>query len=951
MSDQAHVQTKALQSLAESRELSLVIINNPSADIISNYRTAIDPALTSAKILPVDQRIVDLANEPVPAWLSRYGTGVSKDEIWHKTTLNADGVRQVFVGDGPWVQDLGPVIEIPSDDPITADDGVIPPLSDKFHEAVVSDTSPCDVTIVSGAQFPHIPYFTTTSARVAQAMLFPVSSRHVVKTSNGVLHAVTSYAIDGLSRIVYLKSVNGGETWSQTIVDNNDGRNYVTPSITCDKDDGIHITYSRWDVISNPTYWLYASALGVPTGFEDVSSDINTLGYHRSLGGGNGVTYPNIGIDPDLYQYHLHTASLSGGASNSSIPVFSATTTRKTMLDGYHHTQWLWTQSLTDLLTPLSKTLRLLRYQGIPPYLPPDIVVPFSGPALPAGYSRYSDQDGYCVFISNDVGTIVGTDSHRHTYNYDISGASALYGIMNGSDAACGPTHTHVGSLYSAYANNHPPRRSVVFGRVGASGVYYLHNGALVMSGGSSILGMTLFSGAGGYLENRYLVGGTTFTDLGGTLTHDHTALSQYTNGPTSTIACFGAYPAEGYYPDFYAGSQFHGHLAEMTFGATSNMGSRVVPNIHNVDSDILMSTYGNDMFYRYISPEDVYADPVNISQIYQYFPSVMGVCLADNVDDKHFLWSAQGLNTTANRPRISYKKMTSGTLGSRVDLTTSDDGMYYPSMDIDVIGDIHTMWYNDTTQQSIEYRKFTSGAWQSVEIIDNNVYCSLPSNLITDLNCNVYAFFTRYSDLSTRIREMCFSKRTSSWGAVYNISPNKSVSGYSQYPGQTYLDNKGNVIVTWSGMGYGAHASVYHPVYRVILPDDTVYPPLTEDAVDLFPDDDTEIIYPTVFWHSNPLMDQIYHNLVVSGFSFIYLYNVRGTTGDVADIKFYSSPGALVGDSGPLGVGGSGDNDLFPGGVGGESVLSQESYTIVTRGYVCRSHLNNMSLIDNYLM
>jgi len=311
-----------------------------------------------------------------------------------------------------------------------------------------------------------------------------------------------------------------------------------------------------------------------------------------------------------------------------------------------------------------------------------------------------------------------------------------------------------------------------------------------------------------------------------------------------------------------------------------------------------------------------------------------------------HFLWSAQGLNTTKSRARVSYKKMTSGSLGSRVDLTTSDNHMLYPSLDIDRLGDIHTAWFNSTTNQSLEYRKYSGGSWGSVENVDTDSYVGYPGNIITDNDCNVFLFYCKWTDAGTAIKEVFYRKRVKStgiWSAAINLSPNKASSGYNQFSGQSFIDNKGNIVFIWSGKGYGAHAAVYHPVYRYIKSDGTIVPATSSEAVDLFPDDDTEILYPAVFWHSYPVTDLVYQNLVVSGFTFLYLYNPRnGASKDTADLKFFSSPDALVGDASNSGSGGSGDSILNPSGVGAESILQQETYTISVGGHICLNHFGH---------
>jgi len=79
-----------------------------------------------------------------------------------------------------------------------------------------------------------------------------------------------------------------------------------------------------------------------------------------------------------------------------------------------------------------------------------------------------------------------------------------------------------------------------------------------------------------------------------------------------------------------------------------------------------------------------------------------------------------------------------------------------------------------------------------------------------------------------------------------------------------------------------------------------------------------------------------------------VYLYNPRGTYGETADLRFFSSPSAMVGDVGSIGGGGIGSDDHFPGGVGGEGVFEQESYSISIRGYLCRSY--STSPVGRYL-
>jgi hypothetical protein len=665
------------------------------------------------------------------------------------------------------------------------------------------------------------------------------------------------------------------------------------------------------------------------------------------LGGEDGTTYPAVGYDPDTYNVHQHTMNLSGGEVNGSIEKLYEGMGAGGIYSAWHHTATNVTCSSETLLPP-GRSLKLLRYYGIPTVLPVDIIVPFNTD-VPAGYSRYSDQDNYFIYCSDSVGVTVGASQHRHLISYNFNGSNyCLIGGSAGGSAVAPCNHSHVGSFYTSYANNAPPAYGTVLGKITTPQAVISQN-ALLLAGSSALLtSLTSLSAVGESLNGKLFVGKASYSDLGGSWSNDHDDIA--TTTAAATGSCLSRLSVSGLNESWSTCS--HTHNLNVAFDPYSAAFSRIMPHVYRVDSQIDCSTFGNDLFYRYISPSGSMASPVNISLIKTYYPSFEGVCLADSSDNLHFLWAAQGLNTTKSNARISYKKMTSGSLGARVDLTTSDEHMLFPSMDIDKNSDIHTAWFNATTNQAIQYCKYSVGAFGAVENVDTSAYVGYPGNIITDRDCNVYLFYAKWTDPATAIKEIMFRKRTSlGWSAATNLSPNKASSGYNQYPGQCYIDNKGNAIVTWSGKGYGAHTSVYHPVYRYIALDGTIIPAVGSDATDIFPLDDTEIIYPTVFWHSYPVTDEVYQNLVVSGLTFMYLYNPRNgsSTKDKADLKFYSSSDALVGDVGSNGLGGVGDVGFNPGSIADESILQKDTYTVTLRGNICRSLMSQITS-GNYI-
>jgi hypothetical protein len=931
----AQVQTKTAQSLADSRDITVIILTNPTSSPISSYTTSVDPALILAKPAPVDQVVLDLAGMPIPAWYSKYGTGLSSAEILYKSSIMVNGVQQISIGDGPYVNDIGPVVDIP--------DVVVPSLDDNWHKVVVTDLSDCDVVIQSDAQSSYIfsvtGVYTAMGSLLAQDILFPVSSRHIVKTPDGTLHAVCSYIVSSISRIFYLKSTNGGETWVSTIVDNDDGQSYIMPSITCDSDNGIHITYTRYDAVNFDTIWAFCGS-DIPAGFE-MCSDAGNIGYHRVLIGEQGTYYPaSLVGEPDPLCHHNHGMHTTNGTPSSCYNYTNYTGASPIAACDFHHASATF-ECIGASSLPVSKSIKLLRYHGLPPSLPADIIVPFKSP-VPVGYSRYSEQDLYPLYGSTDVGVIVGSAQHRHAIDYSLTGDAGHYSLSVGSATPSHCDHLHIGTAYTPYSSNLYPLHSVILGRVVTPRTILSVDAILMLTGApTSFPSLTSLSAIGEELYRKIIIGDSTYYD-GGVATFDHhhedavyttvaggvATTGSTLSGPPGVISC---------------AVSNHGHNFVSAITDNIHVFPTIGPRMYGVNSEIDLSPYGNDLFYRYISPSGVLSSVVNVSLIQKRFPSFEGTCLVDGSGDIHFIWAAQGLNSGSNinRARICYKKISSGVPGSRTDLTTSDNHMLYPSLDIDKLGDIHTAWFNATTCQSLEYRKCSSGVWGDVEILDSDSYVGYPSNIITDKDCNVFLLYAKWTDVDTAIKEVFYRKRTSGvWGDATNLSPNKAVSGYNQFTGQIYLDNKGNVMFTWSGKGYGAHAGVYHPVYRYVTAAGSVIPTLAGDAVDMFPDDDNEIIYPNVFWHYYPVVDSVYHNLVVAGITIMYLYNPRGTLFDVADIKFFSSSDALVGDIGPLGLGGLGDSDLFAGGVSGESVLQKNTYTVGTRGYVCRSSL-----------
>jgi len=193
--------------------------------------------------------------------------------------------------------------------------------------------------------------------------------------------------------------------------------------------------------------------------------------------------------------------------------------------------------------------------------------------------------------------------------------------------------------------------------------------------------------------------------DLPGHLTHQHANLNIVTCNPTS-----GSAVVTNMFAYYTVANVNHGHYLDFSFAACNNMWSRIMLPTSHVDSALDLTSYGNDLFYRHIAPDGSLATPVNISLIKQLYPSFEGVVSLMVLMMFISCGLPMDLNTTPSRARVCYKKIASGTLGARVDITSADLHMEYPSMDIDVNGDVHAAWFNSTNNNGVCYVKSDVG-------------------------------------------------------------------------------------------------------------------------------------------------------------------------------------------------------------------------------------------------
>ncbi len=823
MTDLFEVRNKARVPLSESRDISVILLENPTGDPVTCYRTAIDPALVldKSRLNPIsNMRVLDENHVPITI----YQTELDPAEVLHKRTLHSGGSVSIIVGDGPWVDDLGAVTDLEQPEEQS--------ISDWWHKTHVTDLAPDDVTIIPSATF-DLPNYSPDN-RSAQFVLYPVSSRHLVKTSDGTLHAICNYKIAGRHRVVYLKSVDGGEHWTSEIVDSDEAFvEYINPSITVDKNDGIHITYSKWDGVLDYTYWLFSGS-STPAGFTLVSG-VGGNANQRILTGGTGAYSPDLSANNHSHSYS-YWGGASIGATNMGYDVGLYYT--YVALHGYHHSSFgPVSLSLASRLPPY-RSMKILKYPGIPPSLPADIVIPFTN-AVPAGFSRYSDQDGYYIFGSDTVGTLGGSATNYHTFSGTFAAADGCLTCemeMYPSYTFAGCGHTHPFSINSSPSSHIPPSYNTILGLV-TSPITTLPANSIILS--ASVLS-SLFStdlSSSGILSNKCIVGNNSYSDAGGSTTHIHDNFSGNTGPAVGSAGMdYYEYPWSGH---AWISNTDHYHGVGVTdVEATSNYPAYFAPYFMQVNSDLDLSLFGKDVFYRYKPKEGAWSVPVNISDLHSLYPSFESTVLCDPDDHPHIVAACGNVNIAhANYSTICHWEK-DGAWGAREDLSADDIDARYPSLDVDKNDAVHVAWFDFTNFSSIQYINNVGGTWNAIEKIvgGNGNYVGFPGNLLLDANGVPHLFYKKWSDPDTKIGDVYYSNRIGgAWSAPVNFSPGKSAAGYNQTAGQSSFDNQGGLVCTWTGKGYGLYTGMYHPVYRYISKDGTITPPLGEDAIDLF--------------------------------------------------------------------------------------------------------------------
>jgi len=192
---------------------------------------------------------------------------------------------------------------------------------------------------------------------------------------------------------------------------------------------------------------------------------------------------------------------------------------------------------------PLYRSLKIIRYTGMPATLPAGVIGIFDTTSLPENWSAYSLQDTY--FLKGDgVVATSGSNTHTHSVSVTTGGPDTTETAKAGAKAGESPTHTHTGSGTSASTDHQPPYLEVVFAQ--ASVDTPIPPGLIALFDAAPPTDWTLVSGTGQPFNGVFLKGNSTaYGGTGGAETHTHANLDINLPATADTIATADTAPAE----------------------------------------------------------------------------------------------------------------------------------------------------------------------------------------------------------------------------------------------------------------------------------------------------------------------------------------------------------------------------------------------------------------------
>lgn len=289
-----------------------------------------------------------------------------------------------------------------------------------------------------------------------------------------------------------------------------------------------------------------------PDGWTIISDDVGEAFYNVYPYGSD--TYGTSGGVAS----HNHTATVASVATTSNRLHQTATTT----VANRNHNMSISSYGIAVASNdPLYRSLKFIKYTGIPTTIPAGAIAIFDTTSLPAGWTAYSAQDTYIVKGAGSVAT-GGANSHTHALTASLTTPSATYttSSIGASSNVATSTHTHSASGTSSSGDNTVPYVDVVLAK--ADSDTPLPVGMIAMFDATPTVSWDVLSGLGGDFYQKFIRGNSVaYGGTGGAATHTHANCSITSNATTNLN-----YPING----TSSGASSGTHTHSVTFNSWS---------------------------------------------------------------------------------------------------------------------------------------------------------------------------------------------------------------------------------------------------------------------------------------------------------------------------------------------------------------------------------------------
>ncbi|MGB2762762.1 MAG: prepilin-type N-terminal cleavage/methylation domain-containing protein [Minisyncoccales bacterium] len=223
-----------------------------------------------------------------------------------------------------------------------------------------------------------------------------------------------------------------------------------------------------------PNLILFWDGAGLPAGWECISCNPGDPFYEKFPMGAEN--YGNFGSASHSHRLVFHidipTTDVAGILTTDNAGFAGPPWVRILPMNHSHQTSIVppsGLESSSESQDPPYRTLKVIQYNnGIPEEIPADAIAIFNNPILPAGFTRYNNQDNFYIKGNDITGNFGGNSFHYHEVAGNIGGG------FNSAPRRSDPiiasvttieSHEHTINCDSTHADNDPPTQNIILGQ------------------------------------------------------------------------------------------------------------------------------------------------------------------------------------------------------------------------------------------------------------------------------------------------------------------------------------------------------------------------------------------------------------------------------------------------------------------------------------------------------